>query len=280
MIRALVLVTAALFVLSCAMAPQISPAARSDLTSTGKLRVGINFGTSCSYFRSERHGAPGPGTGSGARARAAARRAGRVRSVSTAGKLADAVETGTWDVAFLGRAAAGEGDRVHLGVSRDPLDVPRAGGLAHPRDRGGRPGRGADRRSAAVRVRAVPDPHHQAREGGARPGHRRVVSAFVSEELEALSGLQPRLFSDVETLPGARVLTGSSPRFSRPSGRPRGAPRGPSYLRAFVEDVKASGFVADAIASNGVEGVSVAPPASAAVVRSLSAIFFFSFKSS
>ena len=33
------------------------------------------------------------------------------------------------------------------------------------------------------------------------------------------------------------------------------------FLRAFVEDVKASGFVAEAISRNGVQGVSVAPPA-------------------
>ena len=40
-----------------------------------------------------------------------------------------------------------------------------------------------------------------------------------------------------------------------------GRPAGARYLAAFVEDVKASGFVADALRTNGIEGAAVAPPA-------------------
>ena len=46
-------------------------------------------------------------------------------------------------------------------------------------------------------------------------------------------------------------------------GTPKSRAAAAEYLRQFVEDVKASGFVAEAIAKNGVEGVAVAPPASA-----------------
>ena len=46
-------------------------------------------------------------------------------------------------------------------------------------------------------------------------------------------------------------------------GTPRGRDdAGFAYLRAFVEEMKASGFVADRIAAHGVVGLSVAPAAS------------------
>jgi hypothetical protein len=43
-------------------------------------------------------------------------------------------------------------------------------------------------------------------------------------------------------------------------GTPKARQIAASYLRRFVEDVKASGLVAEAIARNAVKGVSVAPP--------------------
>jgi polar amino acid transport system substrate-binding protein len=44
-------------------------------------------------------------------------------------------------------------------------------------------------------------------------------------------------------------------------GIPKGRSAGAKYLRKFIEDVKASSLVAQAIERAGVEGVSVAPPA-------------------
>ncbi len=43
-------------------------------------------------------------------------------------------------------------------------------------------------------------------------------------------------------------------------GTPKGHDAGARYLWDYVEDVKASGFVAEVIARNKVRGVSVAPP--------------------
>ena len=86
---------------------------------------------------------------------------------------------------------------------------------------------------------------------------------FVSQKLEALAGLKPRLLTDVQKLPGARVLDGQFTGVQQAIGTPKSRAAAAEYLRQFVEDVKASGFVAEAIAKNGVEGVSVAPPASA-----------------
>ena len=76
---------------------------------------------------------------------------------------------------------------------------------------------------------------------------------FVEQKLDALAGLRPRLVDDVKKLPGARILDG---KFT--------ADRAASvaYLRDFVEEVKASGFVASLIEKHGVTGrLTVAPPA-------------------
>jgi polar amino acid transport system substrate-binding protein len=84
---------------------------------------------------------------------------------------------------------------------------------------------------------------------------------FVKEKLEVLSGLRPRLLSDVQKLPGARVLDGQFAAVQQAVGTPKGRQAGAAYLRGFVEDVKASGFVAEAITRNNSQGVTVAPPA-------------------
>jgi polar amino acid transport system substrate-binding protein len=43
-------------------------------------------------------------------------------------------------------------------------------------------------------------------------------------------------------------------------GTPQGRPAGAAYLRGFVEEMKASGFVADALRRSGQMDATVAPP--------------------
>src|SRR5438876_318747 len=87
---------------------------------------------------------------------------------------------------------------------------------------------------------------------------------FVSQGLEALGGLKPRLIQDVEKLPGARILDGRVTAVQQAIGTPLARQAGAKYLREFVEEAKASGFVARAIEKHSVRGVSVAPQAGAA----------------
>lgn len=85
---------------------------------------------------------------------------------------------------------------------------------------------------------------------------------FVHDGLDALAGLRPALVKDAGRLPGSRVLDGRFSSVQQAMGTPRGrAAAGFAYLRAFVEAMKASGFVADRIAAHGVVGLSVAPAA-------------------
>ena len=85
---------------------------------------------------------------------------------------------------------------------------------------------------------------------------------FVNEELEALAGLRPGLINDVEKLPGARILDGQFSAVQQAVGVNKGNDAAYEFLKSFVENSKASGFVASLIEKHGVQGrLSVAPGA-------------------
>ena len=54
---------------------------------------------------------------------------------------------------------------------------------------------------------------------------------FVEQKLDALAGLRPRLISDVERLPGARILDGRFTAVQQAVGTPRPRERGAAFLR-------------------------------------------------
>ena len=88
-------------------------------------------------------------------------------------------------------------------------------------------------------------------------------NAFVNDKLEVLVGLRPRF--DVRREEAAGRADSRRPVHRRAAGNrhAQGArASGAAYLRTFVEDAKASGFVGEAITCNGSQGVSVAPPRS------------------
>ncbi|NIM27311.1 MAG: transporter substrate-binding domain-containing protein [Gammaproteobacteria bacterium] len=85
---------------------------------------------------------------------------------------------------------------------------------------------------------------------------------FVENKLEALAGLRPRLVKDVERLPGARILDGRFTAVQQAIGTKPDRKAGAAFLHDFVEEAKASGFVAGLIEKHGVTGrLTVAPPA-------------------
>ncbi|MFO1310643.1 MAG: transporter substrate-binding domain-containing protein [Burkholderiales bacterium] len=82
---------------------------------------------------------------------------------------------------------------------------------------------------------------------------------FVRESLDALAGLRPRLIIDREKMPGARILDGKFMAVQQAIGTPRANAAGAAFLRAFVEEAKASGLVASLIAKHKIVGLTVAP---------------------
>src|SRR5215831_5214760 len=85
---------------------------------------------------------------------------------------------------------------------------------------------------------------------------------FARDKLEALAGLLPRLLTDVEKLPGARIIDGKFTAVQQAVGTSPKNKAAAAYLRGFVEEAKSSGLVAKLIACHNVRGLSVAPKVS------------------
>jgi polar amino acid transport system substrate-binding protein len=87
-----------------------------------------------------------------------------------------------------------------------------------------------------------------------------VVDLFVAQNLEVAAGVKQQLQADAKRIPGLRLLDGRFMVIQQAMGLPRGREAGKRYVEAFVEEMKASGFVAQALARHGIEGAAVAPP--------------------
>jgi polar amino acid transport system substrate-binding protein len=87
-----------------------------------------------------------------------------------------------------------------------------------------------------------------------------VVDTFLQENMEVAAGVKQQLEADAQRLGGLRLLDGHFMLIRQAMGVPksRGA-KASAYLSAFVEAMKKSGFVADALARHKIQGAAVAP---------------------
>ena len=87
-----------------------------------------------------------------------------------------------------------------------------------------------------------------------------VVDAFLAQKLEVAAGIKQTLQTSAQQLPGLRLLDGHFMVIEQAMGVPkRFGAEAAAYVSAFVEEMKASGFVAQAMARHGIKGASVAP---------------------
>ncbi|CAM4288679.1 ABC transporter substrate-binding protein [Bordetella tumbae] len=92
------------------------------------------------------------------------------------------------------------------------------------------------------------------------PSSPAVVDTFLEQGLEVAAGVRQQLESDAQRLSGLRLLPGRFMVIRQAMGLPKGRDaRAAALLGAFVEEMKASGFVADALTRHGIQGASVAP---------------------
>jgi polar amino acid transport system substrate-binding protein len=88
-----------------------------------------------------------------------------------------------------------------------------------------------------------------------------VVDTFVAHKADVAAGVKQQLEADAARVGGLRLLGGRFMVIQQAMGTPKG--RGTAAaecLGHFVEEMKASGFVAAALARHGIQGASVAPP--------------------
>jgi len=240
----------------------ISPALRSDLAPTGKLRVGLNMSNALLTATDAATGKPkGIAADLG---RELGKRLGvpvELVPFPNPGAVADAARTGVWDVGFIGAEPqrANEIDFTAAYVEIEATYLVPPGSQIKAIADVDRPGI-----RIAISDRSAYDLYltrHLKHAELIRARGDDVLKRFVSDKLEAMAGLRPGLVKNQASLAGSRILEGNFTAVQQAAGTPKGRPAGAKYLKAFIEDVKATGLVANLIEKHGVRGLTVAAKA-------------------
>ena len=237
-------------------------AAAAELAGTGKLRAAINFGNP---ILASKDASGEPRGVSVDLAREAARELGvpiELVQFNSAGNVVEAIRSRQVDLAFVAidpvRAADMEYTAPYVIIEGAYLvrndskvqrneDVDRAGTRIVV-------GRGSAydlfltrEIKQATLVRAPTSPA--------------VTDMFLAEKMDVAAGVKQQLEADAMRVGGVRLLPGRFMVIEQSMGVPKGRTVAQSWLSAFIEDKKRSGFVAEALKRHGIEGASVAPPA-------------------
>ena len=245
------------------MTDGISPGLVAELAPKGRLRAAINFGNS---VLAQPDPAGGPPRGVSAElARELARRLGisiDYVSFDAAGKVFEAAKAGLWDVAFLAvdpvRAA---------GIDFTAPYVVIEGVYVVPHDSALRTVADVDRDGVRVAVAegSAYDLYLTRALKHARllrqPSGPEALEMFVKDRLEAAAGVRQPMVAFAQANPETRLIPGRFMAIEQAMGTVKGREAGVAYLRTFIEEMKASGFVARALEASGQGDASVAPPA-------------------
>jgi len=261
----------ALAVLSICMALDISSGATNapspdvlkDLAPTGKVRAAINLGNMVLVQKDAATGQPKGITPE--LAKKLAERLGvplELVIFDSAGKVFEAGAKGAWDIAFLAiepvRAAEIEFTAPYVIIDGTYM-VPSASPLKTAADADHAGKRIAVGKGAAYDLYLTRNLKNAAlvrAEGGVSA----LADLLAKEKLDAVAGVREALVDYAKTHSGMRVMDDKFMEIRQAMGTPKGRLAGARYLGSFVEEMKASGFVADALKRSG-QSASVAPPA-------------------
>lgn len=265
MLRNALVVLAITLLGACAGAPTAPAGAVSDLAPTGKLRAVINFGNP---ILAKKDAATGDPTGvSVDLARELARRLGveaELVTVTSAGKSVETLAAGRVDVGFFAIDPARAATTAYTGPY-----VQIEGAYLVKSDSPIRANEEVDREGIRVAVgnKSAYDLYLARNLKKAKieraPTSPAVVDYFVANKLDVAAGVKQQLELDAKRLPGLRLLPGRFMVINQAMGMTRGKEAGAKYLTAFVEEMKASGFVAKALQRHRIEGAVIAPPGGA-----------------
>ncbi len=261
--RRIAIVLAAALVAACSSEPpKPSPAALAELAPTGKLRAAINFGNPVLASKD-----PATREARGVSvdlSRELARRLGvplEIVTYTAAGKVVEAVTTGAWDVGYVAIDPLRGRDMIQSPayvVIEGSYLVPDGSPIrsnAEVDHEGNRivVGKGSAydlfltreiKRAMLVRVPSSPE----------------VVTTMVRDKLEVSAGVKQQLEADAKRVPGVHMLAGRFMTINQAMAVPKGREAGARYVHDFIEEMKATGFVAQSLARHKVEGAAVAGP--------------------
>ena len=244
------------------MTPDVSKeTALQDLAPGGKIRAAINLSN---VVLAHGNGA-NPPTGI---TPDLANELGRRLSVpvelvafTSAGKVFEAANSGAWDIAFLAiepkRADELEFTAPYV-IIEGTYMVPANSPLQKVEDVD-RPGKRIGvTQGAAYDLFLTRSLQHATLVRG-KEGMDGVVESFASG-IDAIGGVRQALEGYARSDAGVRVMDGRFMEIRQAMAASKGRKAGATYLHAFIEDAKASGFVAEAIARHK-QSATVAPKA-------------------
>jgi len=253
-----------MLIASCGTTPSVPPQAVRDLAPTGKLRAGINHANAIVATKD-----PVSGELRGVSVdlvREVARRLHvplELHGFDFSGKLADAMNAGALDIGGIA-GGSGTGREGTMAFTAGYLQIETTYMVA--------PGSSiravaeVDRQGVRVGVadKSAFQPFLARTLKNATlvtgPGNPTAFELLRSGQVEVLAGLRHQLMEVVPKLPGSRVLDGRFLVVEQTLAIPKGRDAGAKYLRDFIEEVKASGFVARSLAKSGHSNVPVSPP--------------------
>jgi polar amino acid transport system substrate-binding protein len=246
---------------ACATTSVPPSAAVAALAPGGKLRAAINFGNPVLAAKN-----PVTGEARGVSvdlSRELARRLGVTLEMvpyNAAGQVVEGLKSGAWDVAFLAIDPARAVDIAYSApyvVIEGVYLVPDASPIRRNED--------VDRDGVRVVVGkgSVYDLFLSRELKHATivraPTSQAVTDLAMAQKLDVAAGVKQQMEADARRVAGVRLLEGRFMVINQAMGTPRGRDAGAKYLREFVEEMKATGFVAQALARQGIEGAMVAP---------------------
>jgi polar amino acid transport system substrate-binding protein len=260
--------TPLIFLAACAMNPSpptttVTAELRKEFAPSGTLVAGVNFGNPVIAQQDPAGGEPrgvGPEL-----ARELARRLGvpiKYVVYDTAGKMADAGKQGAWDVAMLAVDPARAKDiafsepyvlieGTYMVRANSPLT------RVEEFDKKGL--------RISVALKSAYDLYLTREIKNAElvrvATSQAAIDDFVAGKVDVVAGVRQPLNTTAKKVPGLRVIEGSYMSIGQASGVPNGRPNAARYLRNFIEEMKASGFVARKLQESGITDAKVAPVA-------------------
>ena len=237
-----------------------------DLAPTGRLRAAINLGNSVLAQKDATTGAP-KGITPELSYELGKRLGVPVELVpfDAAGKVFEAIKAGAVDIAFVAnepvRAAEIEFTAPYVLIYGNYM-VPSDSNLKTV----------ADVDQPGIRIAVGPNSAYdlyltrtiknativRADKGGGSA----MIDLFLRDKLEVVAGVRQPLVAYAKDHPEVRLIDEPFMEIKQSMGTKKGRLAGAAYLRGFIEEMKANGFVAEALKRSG-QNATVAPPAAA-----------------
>jgi polar amino acid transport system substrate-binding protein len=234
-------------------ATTVSASLKSAIAPTGTLRAGINYNNPLLARRD-----PASGELSGLAvdlSRELARRIGvpvELIPYDAAGRISDAAKSDAWDIAFLAidpaRAADIDFTAAYIELEGTYL-VPANSSLQKIAD--------VDRDGVRIAVtsKSAYDLFLSRELKHAKIVYAKTtpisIEMMIEQKLDAVAAVRTALITGAKRVPGSRVMAGHFMTIPQAAAVPKGRPEAASYVRKFIEEMKASGFVAAALKRNG-----------------------------